>query len=168
MLFLLFLLLPLFSKMDIGFGIGLNSFRSEADMILDGSAVTIHIVIAYSKEVVEKLKYMKSEEYFSQVSSMKNAHPDDIYFWVFEQAPNEKNPVEILLWPANQVTCLQAFVFVDYRNGKDNRIMLPRSTRQLTVKLGKNEIDAIILRDERTYGKPTKAIEFSPQSTYFM
>ncbi len=164
---LLLLFLPVIAEMDIGFGIGLHSFRSEAGMILDGSAINIHIVLAYSADLVAKLKNMRSEEYFAQVSSLKNAHPKEMYVWTFEQQPQSNNPVEILLWPANQVTCLQAFVFVDYRNGKDNRVTVPRSTRHLTLRLGQNEIDAIILRDERVAGKPTKAVEVAPKATIF-
>lgn len=167
MLFVLLLLLPLMA-LDVGFGIGLHSFRSEANMILDGSAISVHIVIVYNKDLAEKLKEMRSEEYFAQVSSLKNAHPKDMYVWSFEQAPNTNNPVDILVWPANQVTCLQAFVFVDYRNGKDNRIILPRTTRHLTLQLGKNEIDAILLRDERTPGKPTVVVDPAPKATCLM
>lgn len=131
------------SGLDFGFGSMLHTVHLISGQYQDEAAITVDIVVVYDAKLAEQLRGMKSAEYFSTVNSLYNAHPDDIYIWRFQQPTSYNRNLEGLQWPANQVTCSQMFIFVDYRNNKDNRITIPRSAKHVQLRLGRNEVESV-------------------------
>ena len=134
-----------------------NDFSLENIMIVteagmnNGGAMKVHLVIVYSKEILQILGTVSAHQYFSMIDQLIKDHPDTmkIYSWtlVAENRIRGWQPIETM---KESMTPLGGFIFADYDN----------STAVLRARIPDYE------KIKVNFGRNSFKIEYEDQSLY--
>ena len=125
---------------------------TEADMN-NGGAMRAHLVIVYSKEMLQILGTMTARQYFCMIDQLIKDHPDTmkIYSWtlIAENRIRGWQPIDTLKESMNP---LGGFIFADYDNGTAvHRARVP-DYEKVKVNFGRNDFK-IEYEDQSLYEK---------------
>jgi hypothetical protein len=79
----------------------------------NGEAFVCHIVIAYSKDLLDRLQGMDSQGYFSSVAVMEKTYKDSIEIFRYDMIPG-KNKIGQNVKPRSYIKAKGAFLFAKY------------------------------------------------------
>ena len=123
-----------------------NDFSLENIMVVteegmnNGGAMNVHLVIVYSKEMLQILGTMSARQYFSMIDQLIKDHPDTmkIYSWtlIAENRIRGWQPIETF---KESMTPLGGFIFADYDDGiAVHRARIP-NYEKIKVSFGRND-----------------------------
>lgn len=150
-----------------------NDFSLENIMVVteagmnNGGAMNVHLVIVYSKEILQILGTVSARQYFSMIDQLIKDHPDTmkIYSWtlVAENRIRGWQPIETL---KDSMTPLGGFIFADYDNSTGvHRARIP-NYEKVRVTFGRNDFK-IEYEDQDLYEKDVLDVTETRADNYY-
>ena len=150
-----------------------NDFSLENIMVVteagmnNGGAMKVHLVIVYSKEILQILGTVSARQYFSMIDQLIKDHPDTmkIYSWtlIAENRIRGWQPIETL---KDSMTPLGGFIFADYDNSTAvHRARIP-DYEKVKVTFGRNDFK-IEYEDQDLYEKDVLDVTETRADNYY-
>jgi hypothetical protein len=98
------------------------------------SAVKLHIVIVYEKELETELMKMSAEEYFRHIKQLIKDHPDKMKIFEWELVAKKRiTSWKKLDYPTDNMTPLAGIIFAKYYGPGDHRERIPATCEKIKI-----------------------------------
>jgi hypothetical protein len=113
------------------------------DSMNNNSAVQVHVVIVYEKELVSHLSKMSSTELLATLDQLVKDHPDKtlIVKWDIVAKKRISKWINIPKIEKDHLTAQGGFVFASYSSPGDHRAVIPSSCKKLKIKLKQTDFE---------------------------
>lgn len=115
----------------------LQEVRFQVDPELNNNApVTIHVVIAYDKGILEMISKLEARAYFEQETQIRADYRHELDIFSFEAAPGVRLENQVIT--PSKVSGVGGFIFVRYNTPGPHRAAIGPE-RILMIHLGQND-----------------------------